>query len=110
MGDVKAKITEVRGEDPATQLLICGGKTLKDDDPLATSVAAGGFLVLMVKKVRTPFAWLSCWSVVERKTEKEQGWRAAKPSAESEQQQSTTVVPPTSTKLTYMRNPKVHRP
>ena len=52
MSDVKAKISEVRGEDPATQVLICGGKTLKDDDPLATSVAAGGFLVLMVKKVR----------------------------------------------------------
>lgn len=57
MSDVKAKISEARGDDPGTQVLICGGKTLKDDDSLAASVSAGGFLVLMVKKV-----CVSSWS------------------------------------------------
>ncbi|CAM9963640.1 unnamed protein product [Ectocarpus sp. 4 AP-2014] len=56
MSDVKAKISEVRGHDPATQVLICGGKTLKDGDSLAGSVAAGGFLVLMVKRRANPVA------------------------------------------------------
>ncbi|CAB1111605.1 unnamed protein product [Ectocarpus sp. CCAP 1310/34] len=56
MSDVKAKIAEVRGHDPATQVLICGGKTLKDGDSLADSVAAGGFLVLMVKRRANPVA------------------------------------------------------
>eukprot|EP00904_Undaria_pinnatifida_P008574 jgi/Undpi1/4847/HiC_scaffold_19.g08200.m1 len=51
MNDVKAKIAEQRGVDPASQVLICGGKTLKDDDALSSSVAAGGFLVLMVKEL-----------------------------------------------------------
>ncbi|CAM9587186.1 unnamed protein product [Pylaiella littoralis] len=51
MSDVKTKISEVRGDEPSSQVLICGGKTLKDNDPLATTVTAGGFLVLMVKKV-----------------------------------------------------------
>ena len=55
MNDVKAKIAEQRGVDPASQVLICGGKTLKDDDALSSSVAAGGFLVLMVKVGR----WLT---------------------------------------------------
>lgn len=59
MRDVKAKIAEVRGHDASTQLLICGGKTLKDEDSLSDSVAAGGFLVLMVKKVR-------CGATIER--------------------------------------------
>lgn len=49
MSDVKAKIAEARGDDPATQVLFCSGKTLKDDDSLSSSVAASGFLVLMVK-------------------------------------------------------------
>ncbi|CAM9956102.1 unnamed protein product [Ectocarpus sp. 12 AP-2014] len=56
MSEVKAKISEVRGHDPATQILICGGKTLKDGDSLAGSVAAGGFLVLMVKRRANPVA------------------------------------------------------
>ncbi|CAN0172729.1 unnamed protein product [Ectocarpus sp. 12 AP-2014] len=56
MSNVKAKISEVRGHDPATQVLICGGKTLKDGDSLASSVAAGGFLVLMVKRRANPVA------------------------------------------------------
>ncbi|CAM9336301.1 unnamed protein product [Ectocarpus sp. 6 AP-2014] len=56
MSDVKTKISEVRGHDPGTQVLICGGKTLKDGDPLAGSVAAGGFLVLMVKRRANPVA------------------------------------------------------
>lgn len=49
MSDVKTKISEQRGVDPASQVLICGGKTLKDGDALSSSVATGGFLVLMVK-------------------------------------------------------------
>ncbi|CAN0302060.1 unnamed protein product, partial [Hapterophycus canaliculatus] len=49
MSDVKAKIAEVRGDDPASQVLISSGKTLKDGDALSSSVAASGFVVLMVK-------------------------------------------------------------
>ena len=50
---IRDRISEQRGVDPASQVLICGGKTLKDGDALASSVAAGGFLVLMVKVGRS---------------------------------------------------------
>ncbi|CAM9628750.1 unnamed protein product [Scytosiphon promiscuus] len=52
MSEVKAKIAEVRGDDPSSQVLICSGRTLKDDDSLSSSVATSGFLVLMVKPKR----------------------------------------------------------
>lgn len=49
MSDVKAKILEVKGVEPASQVLICAGKTLQDSAKLSDSVSPKGFLVLMVK-------------------------------------------------------------
>ncbi|CAM9200166.1 unnamed protein product [Choristocarpus tenellus] len=52
--DVKSKITEEKGVDPASQRLFCTGKALEDSKPLATYLSEGAFLVLMVTKAIKP--------------------------------------------------------
>lgn len=70
---MKTKISEDRSIDLSSQVLICAGKTLKDEDALASSVSAAGFLVLMVKVS----SWFSSFLVggggVKRGGERERG-------------------------------------